>query len=118
MNPTIAMALVEHMRQHFEEYTGLAESIESPNPEDTIPIKCGIIGFSLISAPDKWSRDEYEFIQGRLEDTPRQLSEDAIKLKAMCLGALCAMRVEEKATNEEFALADAQLPGLLLALEN
>jgi hypothetical protein len=117
MNNTVAESLVEHMRQHFEEYVDLAEKVDSPNPEDTAEIKCGIVAFSIVSEPGKWTQDEYEFIKSRLDDTPQQLSDDIRKLKAMCLGAMCAMRLEGQMDNGQFALADAQLPGQLLALE-
>jgi len=117
MNTATAIALVQHMAQRFEEYIGLAEKLDSPNPEDTLPIKCGIVAFSLISDVSKWSQDEYEFVRGRLDDGPESLSEDVIKLKAMCLGAMCALRLEGKMSNEDFAVADAQLPSLLEAVE-
>ncbi len=117
MNDMTSVALVQHMAQRFAEYVGLAEKLDSPNPEDTVPVKCGIVAFGLISDVEKWSQDEYEFVKGRLDDVAEEAPEDVIKLKAMCLGAMCALRLEGKMSNEEFALADAQLPSLLEACD-
>lgn len=117
MNAATAIALVQHMAQRFEEYAGMAEKLDSPNPEDTLPIKCGIVAFSLITDSDKWTQDEYEFVKERLDDVPESLSEKVVKLKAMCLGAMCALRLEGKMNNEKFAVANAQLPGLIEAVE-
>ena len=116
MNNAVAKALVQHNVRHFDECAALAEKVESPNEQDTPVIKCGIAAFSMITDPANWSQDEYEYVKSRLDDTPQQMPEDGLKLKAMCLGAMCALRFEGKMDDQEFALADAQLPGLLLQI--
>ncbi|MBC8873363.1 MAG: hypothetical protein H8E44_28330 [Planctomycetes bacterium] len=116
INDAVAKALVEHNLVHFEECAALAEKVESPNAEDTSVIKCGIVAFSMITDPGNWTQDEFEFVKSRLDDTPQQMPEDGVKLKAMCLGAMCALRLEGKMEDQEFALADAQLPSLLLQI--
>jgi len=108
MNSEVARALVEHNVKHFEECATLAEKVESPNAEDTPVVKCAIVAFSMITDPGNWTQDEYEFVKSRLDDTPQQMPEDGLKLKAMCLGAMCALRLEGKMDDQEFALADAQ----------
>lgn len=118
INVAVAKTLVEHNLRHFEECASLAEKVESPNEQDTPVIKCGIVAFSMITDPSNWTQDEYEFIKGRLDDTPQQMPEDGLKLKAMCLGAMCALRLEKRMSDQEFALADAQLPGLLLQISD
>jgi hypothetical protein len=114
INDAVARSLVEHNVKHFQECVALADKVESPNAEDTPVIKCGIVAFSMITDPGNWTQDEYEFVKSRLDDTPQQMPEDGLKLKAMCLGAMCALRLEGNMDDPAFALADAQLPGLLL----
>jgi hypothetical protein len=116
INVAAAKMLVEHNLRHFQECASLAEKVESPNEQDTPVIKCGIAAFSMITDPSNWTQDEYEYVKSRLDDTPQQMPEDGRKLKAMCLGAMCALRLEGNMDDKEFALADAQLPGLLLQI--
>jgi hypothetical protein len=116
MNDAVAKTLVQHNVKHFDECAALAEKVESPNEQDTLVVKCAISAFSMITDPANWTQDEYEYVKSRLDDTPQQMSEDGLKLKAMCLGAMCALRLEGKMDDREFALADAQLPGLLLQI--
>lgn len=118
MNVEAARALIQHNMRYFSECADLAEKIESPNEQDTLVIKCGIAAFSMITDPANWTQDEYEFIKNRLDDTPQQMPEDGLKLKSMCLGTMCALRLEKKMTDQEFAVADAQLPALLLQISD
>ena len=117
-NVEVARALIQHNMTHFSECAALAENVESPNEQDTPVIKCGIAAFSMITDPANWTQDEYEFIKGRLDNTPQQMPEDGLKLKAMCLGTMCALRLEDKMTDQEFVVADAQLPALLLQVSD
>jgi len=114
MNEAVAKTLVEHSVRHFDECAALAEKVESPNAEDSPVIKCGIVAFSMITDSGNWTQDEYEFVKSRLDDTPQQMPEEGLKLKAMCLGSMCALHLEGNMDDKEFALVDAQLPGLLL----
>jgi hypothetical protein len=118
MQIDVANNLVDEMGGQFQIYLKLANELTSPNPEDTLEIRCAIVGFSCHAKTEDWSPEEYEFVSSRLCEEPNMYSESQRQLLSMCFGGMCGLKAARKLSDAEFQLADAQLPGLLLALES
>ena len=116
MQVGIADSLVDQMRGRFEANLKLATELKSPNPEDTLDLRCAIVGFSYHAETEEWSYEEYEFVSSWLALDPDMWSDSQRQLASMCLGGLCALKTVGRLTDTEFQLAEAQLPGLLLAI--
>ena len=108
--------LLSELRGRFAELTAIAQTLESPNEEDTHDVKYAIVAFSLYTQTENWVREHCEFVRSRLSEAPDLLSARALLLKAMCLGGMCGLAFERRITEQEFQLMDLQLPGYLMML--
>ena len=101
---------------NFNELKAQADAVESTNPEDHRRIKLAIVGFSQASNWNQWSREHLDFIEGRLQNDLRSdmFSADWIDFSCLAMGYIlgCADGGMIK-TDEEFRIADAQLPGFM-----
>ena len=92
------------------------------NEQDSLPIKCAIVGFSYNSPTEEWGIRHFEFVQTRIDSSYRE--EDLLYYEensgnvamafALCIGYLLGAYQAEKITNDEFKLAEIQIPGLLM----
>jgi catechol 2,3-dioxygenase-like lactoylglutathione lyase family enzyme len=112
----VAGEVVDSMRAGFSAYVRLARDLVTPNPDDTLDIRCAIVGFSLHTQTENWTHDHFQFVRSRLDEAPDLYTDEVRLLQALCLGAICGLAFERRLTEQEFQLADLQLPGYLLAL--
>jgi hypothetical protein len=112
---------LEGLVSTFEGDIDLAKQLQSPNPVDELPIKVAIVGFSYNSPTDKWALDHYNVLKDRLDgeyslDNLREYAPTSRKIQlfaALCFGYLLGLYEADKVTDEEFRLAEAQIPGLI-----
>ncbi|WDQ18505.1 hypothetical protein [Rhodopirellula sp. P2] len=100
----------------FKELRAQAAALESPNPDDHRRIKLAIVGFSQSSDWNHWSREHLDFIEGRLETDLHSegFSPDWIDFACLAIGyILGCVDCGKITTDEEFRIADAQLPGFM-----
>ena len=114
MNTNVMSKIVDRSLSGFPSLIDAANGLPSPNPEDTFLVKCAIVGFSQYSATENWTKSELEYVLRQLADGADGLAENELRLKALCLGALCGLWHEKKLTDEEFGLAEVHLPGLIM----
>lgn len=109
--------------QSFEKLLKVSQEIQTPNSEDDEFIKAAIVGFSKYAPTEQWTRDHYVFIK-KYRDSDysdeslacfhgRQARKMALFV-CLCLGTLLGMFQSEKITEDEFVIAEAQLPGYLM----
>ena len=114
MNISVMSEVVESMLSQFQALTSAAGKLALPNPEDTFLVKCAIVGFSQYSATENWSNSGLEYVLKQLADGADGLTEGELRLKALCLGALCGLAHEKKVSDRECRLAEIHLPGLIM----
>ncbi len=99
----------------------MARQLMSPNPEDDLTVKTAIVGFSHHSPTEEWGPNHFAFLRQRLdaEYRPGDLSlygpsGNNIRLFfALCCGYLLGLYQAEAINDQEFTLAEAQIPGLI-----
>jgi len=114
MNISVMNEIVERMRPKFRAHVAAAGALVSPNTEDTLLVKCAIVGFSQYSATENWTKGDHTYVSENLADGSDCLSDDELKLKALCLGGLCGLLQQKKLSDQELTLAEMHLPGLIL----
>ena len=100
----------------------VAETLSTPNPEDDLFVRAAIVGFSTACNTELWGRNHFAFLQERRlrELGPEKLAwyGDAADVHALfgavCLGLLLGLYQREELSDEEFGLAEAQLPAFML----
>ncbi len=113
----------EFLLKNFARLTQKAQNLESPNPEDDQFIKAAMVGFSKYSRTEEWAQEHYRYIQsyrmGDYSDTSLAVlhgekAGKAAVFACLCLGLLLGMYQAEEISDEEFKIAEAQLPGFML----
>ena len=106
----------------FARYRKAALDIESPNVEDDEFIRAAIVGFSQHAPTEQWARGHHDFVSryrdGDYSDESlsvlhgEQVYNYAL-LACLCLGALLGLYQAGRITEDEFKVAEAQLPGFM-----
>jgi hypothetical protein len=89
-----------------------AAAIESPNPEDDLLIKIGIVGYCYHQTIESWGSDELDFVsrrRGEVEDF------DPLWIEFVCFasGYLLGLFQAGELSEAKSALFEAQLPGFM-----
>lgn len=105
---------MDSMVSQFHALTSAAAQLTSPNQDDTFLVKCAIVGFSQHCATENWSKSDFEYVLAQLSDGTDGLGESDLRLKALCLGALCGLSKENRLTDRGVRLAEMHLPGLIM----
>ena len=90
----------------------MVATLESPNPEDDDPVKFAIVGYSYHQSTDSWGSEEFEFVALRRQEVT-DFESMWIKFTCLASGYLLGLYQSGGCTNSEFALFEAQLPGLM-----
>lgn len=103
----------EELLKHFARDFRTAGNLKTPNTEDAIDIRAAIVGFSYNAPTEQWGRNHYEYVREHSLPAPElPLSEGAFH--ALCLGYLLGLFQADRITEQEFAIAEAQLAGFML----
>jgi hypothetical protein len=106
----------------FARYRTEAEALESPNAEDDDLMRMAIIGFSINSKTETWSRPHLDFVRRHLEDdfSDGQLeflhgdeAHSYALFAALCLGYLLGLFQAGQLSEADFSVGEAQLPGFM-----
>jgi len=119
------MSTYENLEQlvgTFQRDIRLAKDLESTNPEDDLAIKVAVVGFSYNSPTQDWAKGHYDFVNARLERDyhGKELAEygdnaENVKLFfALGLGYLLGLYEQDKIGDDDFRIAEQQLPGLIM----
>lgn len=118
------MTALRHLGRLFDDFPAIvaqARQMECPYAGDDMGLRIARIGFSLNAPADSWGSTHVNFVNGRLEEgySADLLKEsgaeaDSIRLfVGLCLGYLLGLYQAEMLTDEEFSLAECQIPGLV-----
>lgn len=108
---------------HYDRYASVAIKMKTPNPEDDEFIRAAIVGFSQHAPTEEWTHSHYEYIlnyrQGDFSDKSFEFlyGEKALKVAlfaCLCLGALLGMYQIAEISEDEYKIAEGQLPGFML----
>ncbi len=116
------MAAYDALLPRFRELRIAAAALPSPNPEDDLPIKLAIAGFSFHAPSEVWG---YEHFLKVTEYRERELNHEALEgyddeapgcLEFSCLavGYLLGLRQVGAINDTDTFLAEALLPGFLM----
>ena len=106
----------------FKRYRESARDLQSPNQDDDEYVRAAIVGFSRHSETEEWARGHFEFIhdyrRGDYSDESLEVlygdhAGDYALFACLCLGSLLGLFQSGKITDEEFRIAEAQLPGFM-----
>lgn len=112
----------DEFRRRFPTYRRVALELASPNPEDDEFVRAAIVGFSRHAPTENWGSDHFEFLRQRRERdySCESLSflygdrwRDSALLACMSLGCLLGLFQVGRITDEEFLVAELQLPGMM-----
>lgn len=109
------MSLLPHFRRLCDDLPAIraqVAALESPNPEDDRMIKMAIVGYGYHQPVEAWGREEYEFVTKRRQEVEDQ---GPLWVEFVCLatGYLLGLYQSGGCSKREFALFEAQLPGLM-----
>lgn len=100
----------------FHQLRQQAETLPSPNPQDHRRIRLAIVGFGQSSDVSHWGLDKFQFMEDRLQSdlSEDDFSADWIDFACLAMGyQLGCIDAGILKTDEEFRIADAQLPGFM-----
>lgn len=112
----------DEFRRSFTTYRRVALELASPNPEDDEFVRAAIVGFSRHAPTEDWGCNHFAFLRQRRE---RDYSHESLSflygdrwrefalLACMSLGCLLGLFQVGRLTEEEFLVAELQLPGLM-----
>lgn len=109
-----AMLVFEELLSTFSRDLRLAETLESPNPEDSLEIRAAIVGFSYNSPTEAWKRFHLDYIRNHLPDLTTQPKSE-VAFQSLCLGYLLGLYQIGAITDQQLLLAEYQLPGFILS---
>ena len=113
---------LEQLLATFARDIEIAESIESANPEDDLAVKAAVVGFSYNSSTIEWTKAHFEFLVRRIEsdydaESLTEYGENGLNVKlffSIAMGYLLGLFQKEKITEEEFTIAEQQIPGIIM----
>ena len=113
---------LEQLLATFARDIAIAESIESANPEDDLAVKAAVVGFSYNSSTMEWTKEHFEFLVRRIEsdydaESLTEYGENGLNVKlffSIAMGYLLGLFQKEKITEEEFKIAEQQIPGMIM----
>jgi hypothetical protein len=117
-----AMEQLGRLFDEFQHRIAQAKDLELPLSYDDMAIKTAMIGFSISSPRNPWGLIHYNFVEARLEDgygseNLKEHGDEANSIRlfvGLCLGYLLGLCQDEKLTDVEFAVAEAQIPGFVM----
>lgn len=112
----------EKLLKGLPRYRRMAQKLVTPNPEDDEFVRAGIVGFSFHQPTESWGKSHFRFLRSRLDldygPTSMEWYGEAAPAHrvfvAMCLGYLLGLHQSGVISDDEFTLAEAQLPGFMI----
>lgn len=112
------MDIVGPLLPNWPDLLQVAASVESPNSEDDERTKAAIVGFSLLSPTEGWTRTHWQFLEdyresemAEREDSSSESESSPFQLfECMAVGALLGAFQAEKLSEQEFYMALSQVP--------
>jgi hypothetical protein len=108
-----AFAEFNQLLEVFARDLATAKAIATPNVQDTLEIKAAIVGFSYHSKTEDWGRNHLVFV-GRHISGASSLEGRELIFSCLCFGYLLGLFQANKITEQQFQLAEAQLPGFIM----
>ena len=90
-----------------------ATGLSTPNAQDTLEIRAAIVGFSYHSRTEEWGRNHFEYMERHITTASSLELRDLI-FSCLCLGYLLGLFQADKITEDQFQVAEVQLPGFIL----
>jgi hypothetical protein len=113
---------LERLVATFEEDVRLANELQSPNPDDDLPTKVAIVGFSYNSPTEEWDLGHFEFLKKlRAREYPNnelaeygEHAENVVLFFALGIGYLLGLHHQKMIGDDDFEVAESQLSGLIM----
>jgi hypothetical protein len=112
----------DELYRNHTELQRLADELKTPNPEDSVFVRAAIVGFSFHVPTEEWERQHLDFVlhKRQTEFSDYELTkleaagQRAGRFACLCLGYLLGLHQAKKISNEQFQVAEMQLPGFLM----
>ena len=115
------LALFASLLPRLQELRSLAHAYSSPNPEDDLPARLAIVGFSFRAPTSEWSYSHFAHLQ---EYRDRELGPDlsnfygdetdtCIQFSCLAVGYVLGIRHRNGITDTDVFRAECLLPGFL-----
>jgi len=116
------LGVFEALLPRFNTLRTTAEAYASPNPEDDLPVRLAIVGFSFNAPTDSWAYEHFCFVAAYRD---RELNAEALawhedvadlclQFSCLAIGYVLGLRQAEKINDTDLLLAESLLPSFLI----